>query len=74
MAHVSTQYTYNWNNIALCFAAMEASYDASEECWKFTAKTLKNYNETVTFNRIRWYFPTPSDLSTIIITRNEVIE
>ena len=63
-----TTYTYNWNNNSSTNGYMSATYDSSEGVWKFTPIALNGR----TF--IRWYFTTPSDLSTIIITRNEVIE
>lgn len=73
MDTVKTQFVYVWNTAsAVCAALMDASYDEGEDCWKFTVKTLQA--EGKTYDHIRWYFPTPSDLSTIIITRNEVIE
>ena len=71
MSPVSTQYVYVWNNFDA--ATMDVSYDEGEDCWKFTAKKLHGPTGN-TYDHIRWYFPTPSDLSTIIITRNEVIE
>ena len=72
MDTVTTGFVRFWNDTATLAAMMDASYDAGENCWKFTAKTLQVGGST--YNHIRWYFPTPSDPSTIIITRNEVIE
>ena len=73
MNPLKTQFVSVWNTAsAVCAALMDASYDEGEDCWKFTVKTLQA--EGKTYDHIRWYFPTPSDLSTIIITRNEVIE
>lgn len=73
MNPLKTQYVSVWNTAsAVCASLMDASYDEGEDCWKFTVKTLQA--EGKTYDHIRWYFPTPSDLSTIIITRNEVIE
>lgn len=72
MTTIVTQYVASWNDNAGVTAMMDASYDEGEDCWKFTAKTL--HSAAGAFDHIRWYFHTPSDLSTIIITKNEVIE
>lgn len=67
MTSVVTTYTYNWNNNTSTNGYMSAAFDSSEDVWKFTPIALNGRTY------IRWYFPTPSDLSTIIITRNEKI-
>ena len=67
MTSVISTITCNWNNNTSTNGYMSATYDSSEGVWKFTPIALSGRTY------IRWYFPTPSDLSTIIITRNEVI-
>lgn len=68
MTSVISTNTYNWNNNTSTNGYMTVEYDSSEDVWKFTPIALNGRTY------IRWYFPTPTDLSTIIITRNEVIE
>ncbi len=68
MTGAISTYTYNWNNNTSTNGYMSATYDSSEDVWKFTPIALDGRTY------IRWYFPTPSDLSTIIITRNEIID